>query len=66
MPVYFVTEAHDLARVWQYLLLGTIGVLVGTIAGQRLLRKIPENIFRRIVAVIILALGIALLIHPNL
>ena len=65
MPVYFVTEAHDLARIWQYLVLGTVGVLVGTIAGQRLLRKIPEQIFRRIVAVIILALGLALLIHPN-
>ncbi len=66
MPVYFVTEAHDLARVWQYLVLGTVGVIVGTIAGQRLLRKIPERIFRRIVAVIILALGITLLAHPNL
>lgn len=66
MPVYFVTETHDLARVWQYLVLGTVGVLVGTIAGQRLLRKIPEHVFRCIVSLIILALGVALLIHPNL
>jgi uncharacterized membrane protein YfcA len=64
MPVYFVTQAHQLAQVWIYLVLGTVGVVVGTIVGQRVLTKIPENVFRRVVAAIILALGIAMLVHP--
>ena len=66
MPVYFATEYHDLARVWTYLLLGTAGVPVGTIVGQRVLAKIPEKIFRRIVSIIILLLGVALSVRPNL
>jgi len=66
MPVYFATEYHQLARVWTYLLLGTAGVLVGTVLGQRVLTRIPEKLFRGIVSIIILALGCALLIRPNL
>ena len=66
MPVYFVAELHRIEQAWIYVLLGTLGVVVGTVAGQRVLRRIPELTFRRIVAGIILALGIALLIHPNL
>jgi uncharacterized protein len=66
MPVYFVSEAHQLAHVWEYLLVGTIGVVAGTIVGNRVLIKIPAKIFRRIVSLIILALGIALVVHPNL
>ncbi len=66
MPVYFATEAHQLARVSNYVVLGTAGVVLGTIAGQRVLTRIPQALFRRIVSMIILALGIALLINPNL
>ncbi|HZU43714.1 MAG TPA: sulfite exporter TauE/SafE family protein [Terriglobales bacterium] len=66
MPVYFITEAHQLGHVWKFLALGTAGVVIGTIVGQRVLTKIPEKLFRRIVSVIILALGIALGVHPNL
>jgi uncharacterized membrane protein YfcA len=66
MPVYFFSEAHQLAQVWKYLLLGTVGVVVGTVVGQRVLIKLPAKIFRRIVSFIILALGIVLVVHPNL
>ena len=34
-----------------------IGVVLGTLAGERVLRRIPEPIFRRIVSVILLAVG---------
>jgi len=50
MPVYFVTEAHQLAQVWNYLALGTLGVVIGTAVGQRVLVRIPEKVFRRIVS----------------
>jgi uncharacterized membrane protein YfcA len=66
MPVYFANEAHEIAQVWQYVAVGTIGVIAGTVLGQRLLVKIPEKLFRRVVAAIILALGIALLVDPDL
>ncbi len=66
MPVYFAAEFHQMAQVWLYLVLGTMGVIVGTIVGQRVLIKIPTKRFRRIVAVIILVLGIALVLRPDL
>lgn len=65
MPVYFATQAQQLRQIWIYLVLGTAGVIVGTIVGQRVLQAIPEPVFRRIVSIIILALGIALLAHPS-
>jgi uncharacterized protein len=65
MPVYFITEAHQLAPARTYLLLGTLGVVAGTIAGQRVLTRIPEKVFRRAVSILILALGVALLADPH-
>lgn len=65
MPVYFATQFREISQAWIYVALGTGGVLAGTIAGARILRRIPEPVFRRIVAVIILLLGIALLVHPS-
>lgn len=66
MPVYFATQFRQISQAWIYVALGVAGVVAGTIAGQRVLRRIPELIFRRIVAVIILLLGIALLIRPTM
>lgn len=57
MPVYFATQAHELARIWPLVLIATTGTLAGTLAGVRALRHIPENVFRRIVAIILLVLG---------
>ena len=38
--------------------------LIGMIAGARLLRWIPEALFRRIVGPVVLAIGIFMLVHP--
>ena len=57
MPVYFVTQLHALANVWPLIVLASAGTLVGTIGGVRVLGRIPESVFRRIVAALLLALG---------
>ena len=57
MPVYFATQAAAIARIWPLVLIATLGTLVGTVAGVRVLRGIPERAFRRIVALILLVLG---------
>jgi uncharacterized protein len=64
MPVYAVMQARQVLKIWPVLLLAIIGVIVGTIAGERVLRRIPEPLFRRVVSLIILASGISLLLHP--
>jgi len=65
MPVYAVTQAREVLEIWPVLLLAIIGVVVGTLAGERMLRRIPEQVFRRVVSIIILALGISMLIAPS-
>jgi uncharacterized membrane protein YfcA len=47
--------------IWGFIVISTAGVLAGTLFGTRVLRKIPEQIFQRIVSAIILALGVFML-----
>ncbi len=61
MPVYLVTAGDEMASHWRYIAVATAGVLVGTILGERVLKRIPESTFRRVVAVLLLVLGVAML-----
>jgi uncharacterized membrane protein YfcA len=65
MPVYIASQWNDLLHAWPLVVVAALGVLAGTIFGQPLLRRIPERIFRAVVSGIILALGIAMLLHPG-
>jgi uncharacterized membrane protein YfcA len=58
-------QAKQVLEIWPLPLLAVIGVVAGTIAGERALRKIPEPLFRRVVSFIILALGISMLLDPG-
>lgn len=62
LPVYLVTGWSELWRQGPALAIASVGVLVGTITGARLLRRIPERIFHRVVAIIVIALGIYMLL----
>ena len=63
MPVYVVVERAQVAAIWPIVLLATLGVVAGTIAGERLLRSVPERRFKQLVGAIILLLGIATLLR---
>jgi hypothetical protein len=65
MPVYAALQWRQIAAQWPAALIATIGVVVGTLSGKWMLRRIPQNVFRMIVASIILALGIWMLMHPG-
>jgi uncharacterized membrane protein YfcA len=65
MPVYALMQGKQVLAMWPVLLLAIIGVVAGTIAGERVLRRIPEPPFRRVVSFIILGLGISLLLRPG-
>lgn len=65
MPVYAAVQGKEVLEIWPVLLLAIIGVVLGTLAGERVLRKIPEPLFRRIVSFIILSLGVALFLYPG-
>jgi uncharacterized membrane protein YfcA len=61
MPVYAMSEGRSLIAVWPLIAIATIGVVLGTLFGRAILGRIPEKPFRRIVAALILILGIAML-----
>ena len=62
MPVYFATQTAAIARVWPLVLIATVGTLAGTVLGVRTLRRIPETVFRRVVAILLLLLGTYMLL----
>ena len=43
---------------WGSLLVAILVVILGTLLGTRFLRRVPERAFRRVVAVLLLLLGI--------
>ena len=64
LPVYLATQWDDIAQQWPLIVSASIGVCVGTAIGSRLLARIPRSMFRRIVAVLLFALGIYMLAAP--
>jgi uncharacterized membrane protein YfcA len=58
MPVYVVTERARLMPLVPLVTIASIGAVIGTFAGARLLKRIPAPLFRSMVGVLILALGV--------
>jgi uncharacterized membrane protein YfcA len=61
-PVYMATASTEIFGAWHAIFAAVAGVVIGTLAGERVLRRIPEKLFRRIVSVILLGIGLALLL----
>jgi uncharacterized membrane protein YfcA len=58
MPVYVITEYARLIAVLPLMAVASAGAVVGTFAGARVLKRIPPPMFRTIVGVLVLALGV--------
>jgi len=58
MPAYFVTQGREISAIWIIVVIATLGTVIGTVFGERVLRLVPERLFRRVVAVLVLALGV--------
>lgn len=62
LPVYLATQGHAMAGLWRLLLVTTLAVVAGTILGTRLLTRLPHGAFRRVVAALLLILGIYMMV----
>jgi uncharacterized membrane protein YfcA len=60
LPVYVVAEGPAMAELAPTILALTIGAVAGTLLGAPILRRIPETVFRRLLALLLIVLGIAL------
>ena len=45
--------------------LAIAGTILGTIVGRPLLKRIPERLYRKLISIIILALGLWMFTHPE-
>ena len=62
MPVYLVVEGEALRQLVRPIGLMCAGAVVGTLAGEGLLRRVPERVFRSGVAMLLAALGLWMLV----
>jgi len=62
LPIYAFTTGRELFAAWPIVAIASTGVLAGTLLGKLLLGWIPENIFRRIVSALLVALGVAIFV----
>lgn len=63
LPVYLALQHREIAALWPWVALATIGVVIGTVLGSRTLAGISEVWFRRILALILAVLGAAMLVR---
>jgi uncharacterized protein len=63
MPVYLATQGKEMADLWPAMLMATLGALAGTIVGERLLRRVPEALYRKLVSALVMALGVFMLLR---
>jgi uncharacterized membrane protein YfcA len=61
LPVYLATQSADIVPRWPTIAIATGGVVTGTLIGTRLLARVPEEWFRRVLAVVLACLGISML-----
>src|SRR5579863_7401502 len=63
MPVYFATEGDKIAGLWRMIAIASLAVLIGTLGGEKILKRVPELLFCRLVSLLILGLGLFVLLQ---
>jgi uncharacterized membrane protein YfcA len=62
LPVYLATQWREIAEIWPLVLTATGAVVIGTAFGTRLLGRVPPHIFRRLVALLLIVLGVYMIV----
>ena len=63
LPVYVAHQGDDMLMLWPSIVMGTIGVIAGTFLGSRVLTRVPDVWFRRVLAVVLALLGSVMLVR---
>jgi uncharacterized membrane protein YfcA len=64
LPVYVATEPSAFASGGAIVVVvATAGVIIGTLAGMRLLRRLPEQWFKRVLGVILVVIGALMMLQ---
>ncbi len=62
VPIFIAFEARALMTILPVITIATLGVIIGTLFGERLLARVPEPRFRVVVGALLLLLGVSFLI----
>lgn len=65
MPVYFLDRGTEIILNYEVLFVSDFGVTLGTLLGARFLKSIPEYTFKKIVSVLIFALGLTMILKSS-
>jgi uncharacterized membrane protein YfcA len=63
MPVYLASQHRQLSTLWVPIATATVGVVLGTLLGSRVLSRIPDVWFHRVLAAVLAGLGTAMVIR---
>jgi uncharacterized membrane protein YfcA len=61
LPIYLWTDGTRMLPLWPAIALMALGVVLGTLLGRKVLGRIPQPVFRRIVGGVVLLLGLYML-----
>ena len=65
LPIYLAVGGAEIAANWPYVAVGVVGVVLGTLLATPILRRLPEDSFRRFVFVLVTILGVLLIGVPG-
>ncbi|HEU4629995.1 MAG TPA: sulfite exporter TauE/SafE family protein [Gemmatimonadaceae bacterium] len=60
LPVYLATEWRDILGIWPLVAAAVAAVVVGTVLGARVLGELPQRLFRRLIAGLLIVLGLSM------
>jgi uncharacterized protein len=61
LPVYLVSQGREISRIAPQVLIVTGAVIAGTLLGTRILARMSQTVFRRLIAFLLLGLGVYML-----
>ncbi len=62
VPVFLVLQSRAILALLPTIAIATVGVVIGTLYGERLLGRVPERRFRLVVAALLVLLGVSFLV----
>ena len=65
VPVYLYTQHEEMRAILWWIALAMAGVIIGTVIGSRALGRIPDVWFRRVLALMLAILGVAMLLRAR-
>jgi uncharacterized membrane protein YfcA len=58
LPVYLLTQGKEISLNWSLVLIATAGVVLGTLLGEHVLARMRQAVFRRVIALLLVGLGV--------